>query len=154
MSIAIIRQTLKALQQQSRVRSGRTSYRVNQWFKWLSPGLSVKRWLLISLGGVILAALGLAIWVKLTPIFWIIQLLKGLLGFITNLLPNYVSGPLVLICGLLLLLWGQTRTVGSITKVLRPEGDEEIIDMLLAHRRLYRGPKIVVIGGGTGLSTL
>ena len=154
MSIAIIRQTLKALQQQSRVRSGRTSYRVNQWFKWLSPGLSVKRWLLISLGGVILAALGLAIWIKLTPIFWMIQLLKGLLGFITNLLPNYVSGPLVLICGLLLLLWGQTRTVGSITKVLRPEGDEEIIDMLLAHRRLYRGPKIVVIGGGTGLSTL
>lgn len=154
MSIAIIRQTLKALHKHSRVRSGRTSYRVNQWFKWLSPGLSVKRWLLISVGGVILAALGLAIWVKLTPIFWMIQLLKGLLGFITNLLPNYVSGPLVMVCGLLLLLWGQTRTVGSITKVLRPEGDEEIIDMLLAHRRLYRGPKIVVIGGGTGLSNL
>ncbi|MDB9457778.1 YvcK family protein, partial [Dolichospermum circinale CS-545/17] len=38
---------------------------------------------------------------------------------------------------------------------LRPEGDEEeLIDVLLAHRRLYRGPKIVVIGGGTGLSTL
>ncbi|WP_088239521.1 gluconeogenesis factor YvcK family protein [Calothrix rhizosoleniae] len=154
MSIALIRQTLKTLHKHSRERSGRTSYRVNQWFKWLSPGLSVKRWLLISVGGVILAVLGLAIWIKLTPIFWMIQLLRGLLGFITNLLPNYISGPLVLICGLLLLLWGQTRTVHSITQVIRPEGDEEIIDMLLAHRRLYRGPKIVVIGGGTGLSTL
>ncbi|MBE9051345.1 YvcK family protein [Nostocales cyanobacterium LEGE 11386] len=152
MSIGFLRQALNALQKQSR---RRTPHRVNQWFKWLSPGLSVKRWLLISVGGVLLAILGLAIWVKLTPIFWMIELLRGFLGVIAGILPNYVSGPLVLLGGLLLLLWGQTRTVGSITKVLRPDGgEEELIDVLLAHRRLYRGPKIVVIGGGTGLSTL
>ncbi len=149
--MVFFRQALHALQQQSR---RRTPYRVNQWFKWLSPGLSIKRWLLISVGGVLMASLGLAIWIKLTPIFWTIELLRGLLGFITDILPNYISGPLVLLFGLLLLLWGQTRTVGSITKVLRPEGEEELIDVLLAHHRLYRGPKIVVIGGGTGLSTL
>ncbi|WP_017318132.1 gluconeogenesis factor YvcK family protein [Mastigocladopsis repens] len=151
MSIGFLRQALKALQKQSR---RRTSHRVNQWFKWLSPGLSVKRWLLISVGGVILASLGLAIWIRLTPIFWAIEFLRGILGFITDIVPYYISGPLVILCGLLLLLWGQTRTVGSITQVLRPEGDEELIDVLLAHRRLYRGPKIVAIGGGTGLSTL
>jgi uncharacterized cofD-like protein len=151
MSNGFLRQALNALQQQSR---SRTSHRVNQWFKWLSPGLSIKRWLLISLGGVLLASLGLAIWVKLTPIFWLLELLRGFLGVITNILPNYISGPLVLLFGLLLLLWGQTRTFGSITEVLKPEGDAELIDVLLAHRRLYRGPKIVVIGGGTGLSTL
>lgn len=66
MSIGFFRQAINSLQQQSR---GRTSHRVNQWFKWLSPGLSVKRWLLISVGGVLLASLGLAIWIKLTPIF-------------------------------------------------------------------------------------
>ncbi|MBE9004833.1 YvcK family protein [Fortiea sp. LEGE XX443] len=151
MSIGFLRQALNALQQQSR---SRTSHRVNQWFKWLSPGLSVKRWLLISVGGVFLASLGLAIWVKLTPIFWLLELLRGFLGVITNILPNYISGPLVLLGGLLLLLWGQTRTVGSITEAFQQEGDAELIDVLLAHRRLYRGPKIVVIGGGTGLSTL
>ncbi|GAA6623915.1 YvcK family protein [Scytonema sp. NUACC26] len=151
MSIGFLRQALNALQKQSR---RRTSHRVNQWFKWLSPGISIKRWLLISVGGVLLASLGLAIWVRLTPIFWAIELIKDFLGTITNIVPYYISGPLVLLCGLLLLLWGQTRTVGSITKVLRPEGDEELIDVLLAHRRLYRGPKIVTIGGGTGLSTL
>lgn len=154
MSIGFLRQALNTLQKQSR---SRTSHRVNQWFKWLSPGLSIKRWLLISVGGVLLASLGLAIWIKLTPIFWLIELLRGFLGVITDILPNYISGPLVLLGGLLLLLWGQTRTVGSITKVLRPEGQEgqeELIDVLLAHRRLYRGPKIVVIGGGTGLSNL
>ncbi|ABA19742.1 Conserved hypothetical protein CofD related protein [Trichormus variabilis ATCC 29413] len=151
MSIGFLRQALNALQQQSR---SRTSHRVNQWFKWLSPGLSIKRWLLISVGGVLLAILGLAIWVKLTPIFWLLELVRGFLGAVANILPNYISGPVVILGGLLLLLWGQTRTVGSITQVLRPDAEEELIDVLLAHRRLYRGPKIVVIGGGTGLSTL
>ena len=151
MSIGFLRQALNALQKQSR---SRTSYRVNQWFKWLSPGLSVKRWLLISVGGVLLTSLGLAIWIKLTPIFWMIELFKNFLGVITNFLPNYISGPLVLLGGLLLVLWGQTRTVSSITKVVSAEGGEELIEVLLAHHRLYRGPKIVVIGGGTGLSTL
>ncbi|MEC4818982.1 MAG: YvcK family protein, partial [Scytonema sp. PMC 1069.18] len=151
MSIGFFRQALNALQKQSR---RRTTHRVNQWFKWLSPGLAVKRWLLISVGGVVLASLGFAISIRLTPIFWTIELLRNLLGLITNIVPYYISGPLVILGGLLLLLWGQSRTVGSITQVLRQEGDEELVDVLLAHRRLYRGPKIVVIGGGTGLSTL
>ncbi|MDB9535355.1 YvcK family protein [Dolichospermum planctonicum CS-1226] len=146
------KRVINSLQLQSH---GRTSHRIHQWFKWLSPGLVVKRWLLISVGGVVLASLGLAIWVKLTPIFWILEFLTGLLAFFADIFPNYISGPLLLLSGVLLLLWGQYRTVGSITEVLRPEGEEEeLIDVLLAHRRLYRGPKIVVIGGGTGLSTL
>lgn len=151
MAIGSIKRVLNSLRKESR---SRTPHRVNQWFKWLSPGLSVKRWLLLSAGGVVLTSLGLAIWIKLTPIFYAIQLIQEVLGVLANIFPNYISGPLVLLCGLLLIFWGQTRTVGSITKVLRPEGDEELIDVLLAHRRLQRGPKIVTIGGGTGLSTL
>jgi uncharacterized cofD-like protein len=145
------KQVIKLFRQESR---NRTQYRLSQWFKWLSPGLSVKRWLLISAGGVVLAALGLAIWVKLTPIFYAIQLIQDLVSAIANFLPNYISGPLILLLGVLLIFWGQTRTVSSITQVLRPEGEEELIDVLLSYRRLHRGPKIVVIGGGTGLSTL
>ncbi len=89
MSNGFLRQALNALQKQSR---SRTSYRVNQWFKWLSPGLSVKRWLLISVGGVLLASLGLAIWIKLTPIFWMFELVRGFLGVITNVLPKRFPG--------------------------------------------------------------
>ena len=152
MFTGFFKRAINSLQLQSH---GRTSHRINQWFKWLSPGLAVKRWLFISVGGVVLASLGLAIWVKLTPIFWILEFLTDLLAFFADIFPNYISGPLLLLSGVLLLLWGQYRTVGSITEVLRPEGEEEeLIDVLLAHRRLYRGPKIVVIGGGTGLSTL
>jgi len=151
MSISYLKKAINLFRQESR---NRTQYRVSQWFKWLSPGLSVKRWLLISAGGVIFTALGLAIWIKLTPIFYVLQITQELVGAIANFLPNYISGPLILLFGILLIFWGQTRTVGSITEVLRPESEEELIDVLLTHRRLHRGPKIVVIGGGTGLSTL
>jgi uncharacterized cofD-like protein len=128
--------------------------RVHQWFKWLAPGLLVKRWLLISASGVVLASLGLAIWTGMTPIFFLLQLLRNFLTWIAEVIPNYVSGPIVIAGGILLILWGQTRSLNSITQVLMPEGNEELVDRLLNHRRLHRGPKIVAIGGGTGLSHL
>jgi uncharacterized cofD-like protein len=127
---------------------------VNRWFKWLSPGLFVKRWLLISAGGLFLSTLGLAIWVKLTPIYRLIDLTSGLIETIAKIIPNYISGPLAIAFGLFLVFWGQSRTVNSITEVLKPDSDEELVDMLINHRRLNRGPRIVTIGGGTGLSTL
>jgi uncharacterized cofD-like protein len=128
--------------------------KVNRWFKWLSPGIFVKRWLLISLAGVLLTSLGLAIWIKLTPIYYLIDFLSSLLEQITRILPNYISGPIAILTGLYLIFWGQSRTVGSITEVLHPESDRELIDILLNYRRLNRGAKIVALGGGTGLSTL
>lgn len=151
MSIGFLKQALNALQSQSQ---RRTPHRVNQWFKWLSPGLYVKRWLLISVTGVLFVILGFAISIQLTPIYRTIQLLRNFLGTLTETIPYYISGPVVMLCGLLLLLWGQSRTVNSITEAIRPQGEKELVDVLMAHRRLYRGPKIVVIGGGTGLSTL
>ncbi|MCL1473696.1 gluconeogenesis factor YvcK family protein [Argonema antarcticum] len=151
MSISIFKQALLVLSHESR---SRTPQRVNTWFKWLAPGLSVKRWLLLSAGGVLITSLGLAIWTKLTPINRLIQFLIDILEKITIIVPSYISGPIVVIGGVLLILWGHTRSLGAITEVLNPAGDEELIDMLLAHRRLNRGPKIVAIGGGTGLSTL
>ncbi|MCG9892859.1 MAG: YvcK family protein [Thermosynechococcaceae cyanobacterium MS004] len=131
-----------------------TPSRFGQSVKWLSPGLSVKRWMFISAIGVLCTVVGLAILVKLTPVFYVIQVLQLILQVITQYMPSYISGPLVIGLGALLVWWGQTRTLGSITEVLMPEGDEELVDRLLAHRRLNRGPRIVAVGGGTGLSTL
>jgi uncharacterized cofD-like protein len=151
MSNGLLKQALQAFNQKSR---HRTSQRITHWFKWLSPGLSVKRWLLISAAGAVLSGLGLAIWSRQTPVYRLSQFVADLLGVITRIIPNYVSGPLVLLVGLLLIFLGQTRSLGAITEVLMPEGDEELVDRLISHRRLNRGPKIVVLGGGTGLSTL
>ena len=122
----------------------KSSDKVNRLFKWLAPGLFVKRWLLISTSGLLLTLLGGAIWVKLTPIYRILSFISEFFSFITNVVPNYISGPLVILFGLALVLWGQSRTVGSITDVLLPDRDEELVDMLLAHRRLNKGPKITL----------
>lgn len=146
-----LKQAMRAFRHESRLV---TSSWVGQWFKWLAPGLFVKRWMLISAGGVLLVSLGAAIWVKLTPVFYITQFTGDVLEAVTRVIPSYISGPLVLLVGVLLVLWGQTRTFGSITQVLMPDRDEELVDVLLQHRRLNRGAKIVAIGGGTGLSTL
>ncbi|TAF49965.1 MAG: YvcK family protein [Oscillatoriales cyanobacterium] len=132
----------------------RTLYRARQWSKWLSPGLSVKRWLLISLAGLMMISMGLAIWTKLTPVYYILEFIKLVLLNLTTWMPSYISGPVAILVGLGLMLWGQIRTMGSIQDALDPDGDGELVDALIDRSRLLRGPKIVAIGGGTGLSTL
>lgn len=146
-----MKQTIRDLKRVSR---SRTPYRAKQWFKWLSPGLSLKRWLVVSATGMVLTLLGIAIWTKLTPVYYLLQFVETALTTIATRVPNYISGPLVIISGILLLLWGQTRTMGSIHDALKPEDNGELIDALMERRRLHRGPKIVALGGGTGLSTL
>ncbi|MBF2028122.1 MAG: YvcK family protein [Oscillatoriales cyanobacterium C42_A2020_001] len=151
MTIGLLKQAIHALKLES---FGRAPHRLNRWFKWLAPGLLVKRWLLLSATGVLLATLGFAIWMKMTPVFYTTQFLGFILNAIAESVPSYISGPVAMASGILLVWWGQTRTLNSITEVLMPEGDEDLVDVLLAHRRLNRGPRVVVVGGGTGLSNL
>jgi uncharacterized cofD-like protein len=151
MSFGLLKQALKAIRYEAR---HRPPVRVGRWFLWLAPGLFVKRWLLVSASGVLLTGLGLAIWTNRTPVFYIGRFISDFLETVTNIFPSYVSGPIAIAIGILFIFWGQTRSLGSITQVLMPEGDEELIDVLMTHRRLNRGPRIVVLGGGTGLSNL
>ncbi|MGB3573502.1 MAG: gluconeogenesis factor YvcK family protein [Phormidesmis sp.] len=126
-----------------------------RWMRWLKPGLFVKRWLFLSTVGIVSVGLGIMVWLKLTPVFYTVKFVGNLLNLITQLVPNYISGPLAVMGGLLLLVWGQTRTLGTIVEVLLPaNGEDNLWDAIATHRRLNRGPRIVVIGGGTGLSTL
>ena len=122
--------------------------------RWLQPGLVVKRWLLTSGIGLVLALLGAAVWADLQPIYWTLWAIQESLGWITRVMPRGITGPLVLLVGIGLLLWGQSRSFGSIQQALAPEKDTVLVDALRAKSRLNRGPNIVAIGGGTGLSTL
>ena len=122
--------------------------------RWLQPGLVVKRWLLTSGLGLLMALLGAAVWADLKPIYWILETLSWLLSTLTTVLPREVTGPLVVLIGMGLLLWGQSRSFGSIQQALAPDKDTVLVDALRAKSRLNRGPNIVAIGGGTGLSTL
>lgn len=125
------------------------------WVKWLRPGLFVKRWMLLSTLGILSVGIGVMVWLKLTPVFYTVRFVGNVLNFITRLVPNYISGPIAVVGGLLFIIWGQTRTLRMVTEVLLPaNGEDTLWDAIATHRRLNRGPRIVVIGGGTGLSTL
>ncbi|MFN9870972.1 MAG: uridine diphosphate-N-acetylglucosamine-binding protein YvcK [Cyanobacteriota bacterium] len=122
--------------------------------RWLQPGLVVKRWMLTSGIGLLIALLGAAIWADLQPIYWILETVRWCLGQVTRVLPRGITGPLVLLIGGGMLWLGQSRSFGTIQQALAPEKDTVLVDALVAQRRLNRGPNIVAIGGGTGLSTL
>ena len=122
--------------------------------RWLQPGLVVKRWMLTSGIGLVLALLGAAVWADLQPIYWLLQSIRWLLQNLTQVLPREITGPLVLLIGGGLIWLGQSRSFGSIQQALAPEKGTVLVDALVAKRRLNRGPAIVAIGGGTGLSTL
>ena len=123
-------------------------------FQWFLPGLFVKRWLLVSILGIVLIVLGVAISAKLTPVLFLSRLIGSTIDTLVALLPRNASGPIALCVGIALLWIGQKRALGSITQVLLPNQDKELLDLLVSHRKLNRGPKIVTIGGGTGLSNL
>ncbi len=122
--------------------------------RWLQPGLVVKRWMLTSGLGLLILLIGAAVWADLQPIYWSLEAIKWMLAQLTRVLPRSITGPLVLLIGGGLIWLGQSRSFGSIQQALAPEKDTVLVDALLAQRRLNRGPAIVAIGGGTGLSTL
>lgn len=124
------------------------------WSKWLTPGLSIKRWLGINVLGILLIIWGLASFPKLTLIIHVFTVLVSLQAKINNSLLDYLISTLILILGICLMFWGQARAMKSITSIIKPEGDQRLVDILLCHHRLRQGAKIVAIGGGTGLSSL
>ena len=121
---------------------------------WLLPGLVIKRWMLTSAIGFLTTLLGLAIWTKLRPLYWLIEIFFWLMTGLTSILPVSLLGPLIFVIGILLIGIGQNRSINSIQKALVPEKNTFLVDALRVKSKLNRGPNIVAIGGGTGLSTL
>ena len=158
MSRPLARKPPQSRRQQARVNRGRRRQelmtRSQRAMRWLQPGLVVKRWVLTSGLGLLMALVGGAVWADLKPIYWILETLSWLLGTLTTVLPREFTGPILLLVGVALVLWGQSRSFGSIQQALAPDKDTVLIDALQAQSRLNRGPNIVAIGGGTGLSTL
>lgn len=128
--------------------------RARQGIGWLTPGLGVKRWIFVILGGTTLIGLGFAVLVldvyRTAPDSWWLPALSYLsLRFLARPLRALIFGGLGL--GLVWLgTWGLNRAL--LKPFLQP--GRNILDAVSAYRKRERGPRIVVIGGGTGLSTL
>jgi uncharacterized cofD-like protein len=65
-----------------------------------------------------------------------------------------VAYTLDLIIGVWLVIQALKKIFRSIVSLFLPEKEEKFIDIVYQKRQLAKGPKVVAIGGGTGLSTL
>ena len=117
---------------------------------WLIPGLQVKRWLFLVLVGAVFIALGLAILFDAKPISFIMDMVKVLAG----ILPSAVSGLILLGFGGILFLKGWLNANSSVLQGIDTKDQGHVLERLYRRRMLDKGPKIVAIGGGTGLSTI
>ncbi|MDO8488575.1 MAG: YvcK family protein [Candidatus Omnitrophota bacterium] len=105
--------------------------------KWFYPGIGIKRWVGLSAFGVVLLILGTAN--LRSEEFWLVQFLDAL----------------IVISGIIILILGIKRMMRSFIAVFVPSSrGNELIDILYQKKQLSRGPHIVAIGGGTGLSVL
>jgi uncharacterized cofD-like protein len=124
--------------------------------RWLTPGIGVKRWLLVVFLGLLLLALGVAHLIRqasrdLQPG----GLAQVLLDLVTlQFLPFPLRGLVVAAVGLGLVAIGVYRVARALTEPFRSAADGPLVELIYQKRFLARGPRIVAIGGGTGLSTL
>ncbi|MCX7885572.1 MAG: YvcK family protein [Caloramator sp.] len=114
------------------------------FFDWFKPGLRIKRWVLMGLLGIAVFVLGISKLLFRGPIFDLYLLLYLYFSFI-GIIMMYASLKMEL-KSILALISG-TNINTKITK-------QSLSDLLYEQRLLTRGPKIVAIGGGTGLSTM
>src|SRR3989338_7050175 len=103
--------------------------------KWLYPGMGIKRWLFTSLIGIIIVAIG---------------------AILTAEPSSFIStfGIVWIICGIILIVLGIGKMIVSLITLFLPKGERELVNILYQRRYLERGPKIVAVGGGHGLSNL
>ncbi len=107
----------------------------NNFSKWLYPGIKVKRWMLISLFGILVVGIGAAFFVS--PYSFV-----------------RTFATIIILCGVVFIILGMGKIIVSLLTLFLPERERDIVDILYQRRYLERGPKIVAIGGGHGLSNL
>jgi uncharacterized cofD-like protein len=120
-------------------------------------GVGVKRWLLLVFVGEMGLALAGALWLR--QVYRDSEVTgppQALVSALTlQFLPYGVRAVIVGVAGVSLLAFGAWKMVRVlVTPFVPAEGDQPLVDVIYQKRFLARGPKIVVLGGGTGLSTL
>lgn len=118
--------------------------------KWLYPGMRVKRWLVLLVLGVFCFSVGMAVLLNLP---W--------MGSVEQRLLDWLGGPHYLFYGTVLILLGVAGIalairfgLNSVVCAIRPQISSDLANEVFKQRNLEKGPHIVVIGGGTGLSTM
>ena len=123
-----------------------------RFVRWFTPGLGVKRWLLLAALGCVLLVNGITRWLVAEaahlPFNEMVDSAMSDFGVPLGSLSYAFA-----ICGVIFIFFGIRQWMRSIVAAIAPTSKDNIVGALL-DRRLRGGYKVVAIGGGTGLSTL
>ena len=115
--------------------------------KWLVPGLQVKRWFALIFLGAVLMTLGVLILFDIKPVFYTMEFIRKIA---MNVSTEWIAFAIVMFgAGIFFKGWQKTNL-----SMLDGSDNESLLENLYRRRKLNRGPKIVAVGGGTGLSML
>lgn len=117
---------------------------------WLSPGLRLKRWAILTILGIIFVIFG-AVFFAAFHWNWAEHLPKNIQT------PEKVFQRMAWMfpLGILIALFGAWRLNRSIIELLRPKGTgKRLIQLAYEQRYLQLGPHIVAMGGGNGMNRL
>lgn len=117
---------------------------------WLVPGLQVKRWFALILVGAVLMTVGILILFDLQPIY---NTMKFIQNVATKISTEWLAFGIVMI-GAAIFFKGWQKTNLSIMDIDEDKNNDVLLENLYKRRKLNRGPRIVAVGGGTGLSML
>lgn len=114
---------------------------------WLIPGLQVKRWFAMIFLGALMMTIGFLILCDIKPIFYTMMFVRKIA---MNISTEWLAFAVLMFgAGIFFKGWQKTNL-----SMLGEKDDQNILETLYRRRKLNRGPKIVAIGGGTGLSML
>lgn len=126
--------------------------------KWLLPGMGVKRWLLLLILGMAVLGLGVSYLAREAYVAWT---LPSIFYEITlQFLPRWGRAAIFIVVSVGLMGFGvwkvNAATLAAVRQRHRGTGQEEerLVNLVYRHRFSSRGPRVVTIGGGTGMSVL
>ena len=122
------------------------------WLRWLSPGLQVKRWLLLLAVSILIIDLGAAYFLK--DFYQFTELPRQFYYITLQFLPRWLRGVIFGFAGIGLLLFSFVMLQRSVLGPFLPGGERSVAELIYSFRTRNRGPRLVAIGGGTGMSTL
>jgi uncharacterized cofD-like protein len=122
--------------------------------RWLWPGIGVKRWIALFAAGVILVSLGLTVVAGPGALRSVGDWLRNAAYLLTGSTLTPLLRALLLVApGVAMMAAAVGGFVRAVIHVLIPGGGD-VTDLLYQRKYLERGPRVVAVGGGTGLGTL
>jgi uncharacterized cofD-like protein len=124
-----------------------------RWLRWLTPGLQIKRWLLLLMVAELVLVLGVGYALK--EIYRSATLPHQFYYITLQFFPYWARALIFGVVGVGALVFSYLKLTQSVLGPFLPgNSTSSIVEVIHAFRLKGRGPRIVAIGGGTGLSTL